>query len=138
MVNISPNKVIELNIISNVKDKETQVQQVGIDLTIKEDVSIEHGSSVNVDFNETFDMKNCFAIFNVRSSFSRKGVFVTSGVYDPGFKGIGGCSIYNMSGCDVIIPKNSRIGQMVVFEADFVTKYSGYYNDAENTKSKLD
>jgi deoxycytidine triphosphate deaminase len=129
MTQINPKEVLKENIIYNVLNEKVQLQQVGIDLTIKNEVRLKHGTSCNVEFNEKFNMKNCFGVFYVRSSFSRKGVFVTSGVYDPGFNGTGGCTIYNMSGEDVIVDKNTRVGQMIVFKANKASDYNGYYNN---------
>jgi deoxycytidine triphosphate deaminase len=135
IMQIHPRIVIERRIIFNLQNETKQIQQVGIDLTIKEDILLKPKEFKNVEVNEMFDMRDCFGLIVVRSSYSRIGVFVTSGVYDPGFKGVGGVSIYNLSDTNVIIQKGTRICQMVVFEANGET-YNGHYNSNNSIKSK--
>lgn len=136
MVQINPKEVIKRKIISNIRNEEEQLQQVGIDLTIVEDVTIQSQSFVNVLVNEKFDMQDTFGIIQIRSSLSRKGIFLTSGIYDPGFNGIGGVSIYNMSDKPFIIEKGFRIGQIVIFKADAASQYIGHYNKSDSIESK--
>lgn len=133
---LSPKEVLKEKIITNVKKE--QIQQVGIDLTIAEDISIQHGRCANVAFEQKFDMKKTFGIIIQRSSFSRDGIFLTSGVYDPGFNGVGGCTIYNMSGKAIAIQKGMRVGQMVVFKANYAKSYNGFYNSSDSITSKGD
>ena len=136
MVNINPKKIVEDGIISNIVDLEKQVQQVGIDLTCKHDFNIPHGSFVNFEFNETFDMKDCFGLLKIRSSFARMGLIMTSGVYDPGFKGNGGCVIVNMSGVEQSFKAGTRVGQMVCFKSDAASDYNGHYNNNDTIESQ--
>ncbi len=138
MTQINPKQIIEQGIISNIANQSEQLQQVGIDLTIKEDVILYNGECKNVEFNEKFDMKDCFAIFNVRSSFSRQGVFVSTGIYDPGFKGTGGCTIYNMAAGRIELKKGERIGQMICFKADAASSYDGHYNKSNSIDSQYE
>ena len=49
MTQINPKEVIKRKIIKNIKNVEEQLQQVGIDLTIKRDIVIQPGRGVNVD-----------------------------------------------------------------------------------------
>jgi len=135
---LNPKEVIKRKIITNIQNEEEQVQQVGIDLTIKEAVTIQPKGFVNIQFNEVFDMQDTFSITNVRSSFSRKGIFTTSGIYDPGFSGVGGVSIYNLGDKEVTIEKGTRVCQMIVFEADAAKQYNGHYNQSGEIKSKME
>lgn len=123
---INPKKIIEKGIV--IPCEFTEVQQVGIDCTTSEEVVIKHGESFNVLLNEEIKLPvDMFAIFYQRSSYSRKGIFMTTGVWDPGFEGSLGCTIYNMSNETIEIPINTRIGQLVCFKADAASSYTGQW-----------
>lgn len=108
----------------------TKIQQVGIDLTLAHEVVVHHGESLNVLLNEkVFLPKDVYATFTHRSSYNRKGVFITGSIYDPGYCGQIGATIYNLSGDMLVFPKNERIGQMVFFEADAASEYQGQYQN---------
>lgn len=123
---INPQEIIERGIL--IAAPFTEVQQVGIDLTLSEEINVEHGSSVNVLLNEKVKLPgNLFATFTHRSSFNRKGVLITGSIYDPGYEGQIGCTIYNLSGQSLLIEKDTRIGQMLFFKADPASEYNGQY-----------
>lgn len=125
---INPKTIIEQGILE--VSPATQVQQVGVDLTVSEDVNLPNGCSYNVLLNETVKLPlDVFATFTHRSSFNRQGVLITGSIYDPGYFGQVGCTIYNMSGQWISIPKNTRIGQMLFFKADPASKYNGQYQN---------
>lgn len=133
---INPQKIIYRNIIKITEY--TKPQQNGIDCTINEEVILEPKSFKNVLLNETVDIpENIFATTNVRSSYSRKGIFISSGLYDSGYRGVIGCSIYNLSNETIIIPKNERILQMIFWEGNSAGLYEGYYNTTTNIDSKI-
>lgn len=135
---INPRDVIKNNIISNIQNLDEQLQQNGVDLTLKEKIKLEPLSFKNIEVNEKFDMKNSFGLIIIRSSLSRQGVFATSGVYDTGFNGTGGVSVYNMSKKTFVLEKGMRIAQMIVFRADAAQEYSGHYNNDKGIQSKLE
>ena len=123
---INPKKIIEQKIL--IPADFTEIQQVGIDLTLKEPVRIIHGQSANVLLNEEVHLpNNVFSTFTHRSSYNRGGVLITGSIYDPGYEGVVGCTIYNLSGKAIEIEKNERIGQMVFFDADTASEYRGQY-----------
>ena len=123
---INPQRILNNKVL--IPGEFTKIAQVGIDLTIKNSVIINHGQSVNVLLNEIADLpKDIFATFTHRSSFNRKGVLITGSIYDPGYQGQIGCTIYNLSGETVVIEENERIGQMVFFRADAASEYNGQY-----------
>lgn len=134
-MNLNPIKVLEKKIITNSTNE--CIQQVGIDLRINVDVILKPLSSKNVSFVENFNMQDYFGIIQIRSSFSRMGIFVTSGIYDPGFCGVGGVTIYNLSNKEINLTKFTRICQIVVFKAEKANFYNGHYNN-NSIKSKLD
>lgn len=136
-MNVDPKKIINERIITNLKNDE-QIQQNGIDLTVAEQIVLEPKSFINVLLNEKIKIPlGIMGLFNIRSSFSRKGIFTTSGVWDTGYEGVIGCSIYNMSDDKVTIPKDERIGQMIFFTSMSNKKYDGFYKNNEEIRSKL-
>lgn len=123
---INPKEMIDRGVVSY--GNHTEVQQVGIDLSTISSFTIKHGECMNIIFSERINLpEDIFALFNVRSSFSRKGIFTSAGVYDPGYEGSIGCTIYNMSGSDQYIEKGTRIGQILCFKADAASSYNGQW-----------
>jgi len=137
MTQINPRTVCETGIITNVESV-AQIQQVGIDVTLKNNLYLPPKSFANVELNEQFNMGDHFAIIIIRSSLSRKGIFLSSGLWDPGYKGPGGVSLYNMSEDTLTLPANFRIGQVVVFKADADSMYNGHYQNNKDITSKLE
>ena len=126
MSQINPKLIIKKKILK--VRTHTKVQQVGIDLTLREPISIASGGSANVLLNEEVALpEDVFATFTHRSSYNRKGILITGSIYDPGYEGVVGCTIYNLSGLGIRISAGERIGQMVFFEADPASKYDGQY-----------
>lgn len=125
---INPKMILEMGIIENLG--KGQVQQVGIDLTLKELLLLEHGMALNVDLEQIIKLPhNIFSLFYGRSSYNRKGVLIRGSVYDPGYNGGCGCTIYNMSGQTLVINPGERVGQMVFFKADPASGYEGQYQN---------
>jgi len=123
---INPRTILDRGIIKYCET--TKVQQVGVDLSIGQDFVVKVGESKNINFRESIKLPdNMYALFYVRSSWSRKGVFVSSGVYDSGYEGTIGCTIYNMSGEDVQFTEGDRIGQMICYLADAASSYNGQF-----------
>ena len=131
---INPMIVMSKGIIKKVTDE--HIQQVGIDLSIAKTIQILPKSFANVAVEQEFNMQDCFGIVTQRSSYSRKGIFVTSGVYDTGFIGQGGFTIYNMTNDLIQLDAGTRVAQMIVYEANPASKYDGHYNDSESIDSK--
>lgn len=72
------------------------------------------------------------AILYTRSSFARNGVFIMSGLYDSGYKGHIGFTIYTIGG-EVTIEPGTRIGQVALVSAETAKMYAGGWNHAEGT-----
>lgn len=64
----------------------------------------------------------------IRSTFSRSGILMNNGLYDSGFKGNIGCTLFNMSKGLLITESCTRIGQIMFIESASVGQYSGGYN----------
>ena len=128
MNQINHNTIAEKEILK--MSPHSEIQQVGIDLSVSEEVRLKPGSSYNVLFNETVELpSNIYATFNIRSSFSRRGVFASTGIYDPGYVGSVGCTVYNMGEEELVIPKNERVGQMLFLIADAASLYRGQWQN---------
>jgi deoxycytidine triphosphate deaminase len=138
MTQMNPNEVLKRGIISDLFNIEEQVQQNGVDLSCKEDISIPNGGWLNFEYHELFDMQNTFGLIRIRSSLARKGFILQSGVFDSGFKNRGGCVIHNFSGKDASFPKGFRVAQMIVLEGNPAKMYDGYYNKNNTIRSQYD
>lgn len=128
MSQLNPNFIVGREYI--LPCEHTKIQQVGIDLTLSEEVKLKHGESKNVLLNESVKLPgHIFATFTHRSTYNRQGVLITGSIYDPGYCGRVGCTIYNLSGADLEIDINERIGQMLFFQADTASLYDGQYQN---------
>lgn len=72
------------------------------------------------------------AVLYTRSTFARNGVFITSGLYDSGFKGNIGFTIYTIGG-PINIDPGTRIGQIAFIGAESAGVYAGGYNHEQGT-----
>ena len=68
----------------------------------------------------------------IRSTLSRNGLAIQSGLYDSGFSGHIGCSIYNRSG-KAVIGKGTRIGQICFATSENYNTYAGGYNHSKGS-----
>lgn len=84
-------------------------------------------SNVTVDLPE-----GVAAMLIVRSSLARNGIFLTSGLWDSGYKGPIGCQIHNRS-FTAKIGQGTRIGQLIFVKSDNAGTYEGGYNHEEGT-----
>ena len=126
MSQINPQIILDKKIL--ISCEYTKLAQVGIDLTISEDVEIKHGLGLNILLNEIVKLPDdVYAMIYGRSSFNRKAVLIRGSVYDNNYEGKIGVTIYNMSGETLIIKKNERICQMVFSEARAASKYCGHF-----------
>ena len=127
-MNINPKVVKRLGLVKFAKN--TQVQQVGIDLTISEDIQLKPNEHKLVKLNEVVTVpKDTFALIFSRSTFNRLGVLITATVFEPGWKGIPVLSIYNFTGTCFNVPKDTRIAQIIFFKANATSTYNGQYQN---------
>lgn len=140
MSQINPNKMVEQGVF--LMSPYSKVQQVGIDVSLKlpegqETLRLFPQHCANIEINEGVNLPaNVYSVLNIRSSFSRKGVFQSSGIYDPGFHGTCGLTLYNLSEEPIEIKANERIAQMLFFDADSASVYDGHYNHNEGIASQ--
>jgi len=127
-INVNPKIVRKLGLVKFAKN--TEIQQVGIDLTIAETVRLNHGEHKAVRLNEVVSVPvYMFALMFSRSTFNRQGILITSTVFEPGWRGIPTVSIYNLSGDYFSITKDTRIVQIIFFKADVASVYNGQYQN---------
>lgn len=72
------------------------------------------------------------AVLFTRSTFARNGVFILSGLYDSGYKGQIGFTIYTIGG-EIAIKPGTRIGQIAFMSADSAGTYAGGWNHEQGT-----
>jgi deoxycytidine triphosphate deaminase len=151
-MNINPKEIIEKGYVisidpnypinTDMSSKECQISSNGVDLRIAETVTIDAKSFKNVQILEHFNMNGVFGAIWVRSSFSRKGIFQSSGLFDDGFGvniengSIGGISLYNFTDAPINIEKGTRICQIVCWKSNPAKKYNGYYNNNQTIISQ--
>lgn len=68
----------------------------------------------------------------VRSTFNRNGMFITSGLYDSGFKGHIGFVLHNPIG-SATIEVGIRVGQIIFISSDSAGVYAGGWNHQQGT-----
>ena len=76
--------------------------------------------------------KGVAAFLVPRSTFARNGVILASGLYDTGYEGHIGFTIYTHGGA-IDVQKGVRYGQIVFVASDSVGEYAGGWNHARGT-----
>lgn len=83
------------------------------------------------------------ALLVVRSTLNRNGLYITSGLYDSGYKGHIGFVLHNNSG-GAILQEGVRVGQVIFVASENAKMYEGSWNHEEgtdhehNTKAETD
>lgn len=125
---MNPSDIIKEGILIPVDT--TRIQQNGIDCSLQDNVLIKHLTSANVELREYVNLPyNVFAIWCNRSTLNRRGIMTHTGLWDSGYHGYVGCTIYNMSGKDVTLRKGDRVGQIVFLKGNSASMYNGQYGD---------
>ena len=137
---VNPKTIIDRQIL--IPSKGTEVAQNGIDCTIADTTTIPSKGFVNVAIAERFNIpQDMIAYPFPRSSYSRRGIFISSGLYDSGYNNLqsapAGVSIYNMSDQDITIEKDTRILQFIFLRGECNSMYDGHYNNCKTHESKI-
>lgn len=61
-----------------------------------------------------------------RSTLNRNGVFITSGLYDSGYKGVMAGALH-VTGGPMRIKRGTRVGQFLLFKSETLKMYDGDY-----------
>lgn len=144
---VNPGKQIQPNAIDFTLDKLFMLETNQVTITESEkafrtsrEVELEDGNWV-LEGGRVYDglsdvfvkvPKGAAAMLFSRSTFVRNGVFIVSGLYDSGFEGHVGFTIYTLGG-PVSIGKGTRIGQIAFMAADAAGSYAGGYNHNKGT-----
>lgn len=72
-----------------------------------------------------------------RSTLNRNGLFLTSGLYDSGYKGVMAGCLHVTSG-PAQIKKGTRLGQFILFEAESLSSYDGDYGVGKEHDKKYE
>lgn len=78
---------------------------------------------------------NFIGIIHQRSTLSRSGITITSGIWDTGYKGILAGQIHTP--IDLMLERNVRIAQFILIPATAIGKYSGIYQNKTTTEALL-
>lgn len=73
------------------------------------------------------------ALLFTRSTFARNGVFIISGLYDTGYKGHIGFTMYSFAGPRTLVQPGVRVGQIAFVEASAAKTYAGGWNHEAGT-----
>ena len=73
------------------------------------------------------------AMLIIRSTFNRNGLFLTSGLYDSGYKGHLGFALHNRATAPALIAPGTRVGQVIFVSSDSAGMYAGGWNHDAGT-----
>ena len=145
---VDPHKIVEMGVVRLAE--RSKIQQNGIDITIrslkeivgcsgsnmakycdcdlKTSIVLKPGAAYDFTCNEYVDVPNDMAaIIIMRSTFNRLGAFITTGLYDAGFKNYIGGVIHTT--IPFILEPNMRIAQIVFMRSEGIAQYNGQYQD---------
>lgn len=107
-------------------------QPASYDLRVGGDFVLPPGVCTLVNSLERVELpQDLAATLRCRSSFGRRGVLVTAGFVDPGFRGQLTLCLVNMGAGHLTIRKFERVVQMILHEVtDGQKSYCGRYQDS--------
>lgn len=111
---------------------EESQQPASYDLRASEPVMIRRNVMTLLASKEWIELSvDVAATLRCRSSFARRGIFISGGYVDPGFRGHLTLCLYNCGTEDVSVQEGDRVVQMIFHEVDTPTAgYSGRYQDS--------
>lgn len=99
---------------------------------------IEAGSCYEITFEGIITMGPDEAGWVItRSTLNRNGLFITSGLYDSGYKGAMAGALHNNGGI-AHIKKGTRVGQFLLFKSQTLKLYDGSYGIATDGTIKTE
>lgn len=151
---VNPKIIVEQKIVYPVKTE--QIQQNGIDLTLREAAEIigkgklsknhriipayrkikhiknhynfKPNKSYSVIYNEIINIPyNMTALIYQRSTLNRSGCNIFSSIYDSGYKGRGAGTLKTTN--PIQIEKGARICQIIFFKSQSASLYKGIYQN---------
>ena len=112
---------------------ESSQQPASYDLRSTESAIIKKESLTLIASKEWVELpSDLAATIRCRSSFARRGIFLSGGFVDPGFRGHLTLCLFNCGGDDISVQEGERVVQMVFHEVNGTcTEYSGRYQDSQ-------
>lgn len=107
-------------------------QPASYDLRIAEDTDLIPGTCTLAHSLEWIELPaDLAATLRTRSSYGRKGVLVTGGFVDPGFRGQLTLGLVMMGAEPVVLRKYDRVVQMIIHQVTGAERtYDGRYQDS--------
>jgi dCTP deaminase len=108
------------------------LQPASYDLRVAQDMVLMKGTCTLVPSLEWVEIAgDLAATLRCRSSFGRKGVLISAGFIDPGFRGQLTLCLVNMGQDDIVLHRNDRVVQMILHEVREGDRlYNGRYQDS--------
>jgi dCTP deaminase len=108
------------------------LQPASYDLRAAQDALLPRGTTTLVPSMEWVELPaELAATLRCRSSFGRRGVILTGGFVDPGFRGQLTLSLINMGPEEIRLVKGERVVQMILHQVfDGEELYDGRYQDS--------
>jgi dCTP deaminase len=112
-------------------------QPASYDLRVGEDVGVAPGTCTLAHSLEWIEIPpDLAATLRTRSSYGRRGILVTAGFVDPGFRGQLTLGLVNMGNEMLALKRGDRVVQMImhqVTQGDLI--YEGRYQDSKGAVS---
>lgn len=107
-------------------------QPASYDLRVAEETILHPASCTLTHSLEWIELPaDLAATIRTRSSYGRRGILVTAGFVDPGFRGQLTLGLVNMGGDAVRLEKHDRVVQMILHEVQGgEQRYAGRYQDS--------
>ena len=107
-------------------------QPASYDLRLSNDIVLPRSLCTLVSSLEWVELPaDLAATLRCRSSFGRKGVVITAGFVDPGFRGQLTLCLLNMGSRELILEKGDRVVQMILHQVSEGSEmYKGRYQDS--------
>jgi dCTP deaminase len=108
------------------------LQPASYDLRASQDIVLPRGTCTLVPSLEWVELPaDLAATLRCRSSYGRRGLLISAGFVDPGFRGQLTLCLVNMGDEDIELKKSTRVVQMIVHEVrDGGMLYNGRYQDS--------
>jgi dCTP deaminase len=108
-------------------------QPASYDLRVAEDTVLKPGSCTLAHTLEWVELpSDLAATIRTRSSFGRRGILVTAGYVDPGFRGQLTLGLVNMGREEVHLKINDRVVQLILHQVLGADQtYDGRYQDSK-------
>ncbi|MCX6694403.1 MAG: dCTP deaminase [Methanomicrobiales archaeon] len=110
----------------------TCLQPASYDLRVRDAVILSRGICTLVPTLEWVEFPaDLAATLRCRSSYGRRGLIVTGGFVDPGFRGQLTLCLINLGPEDLVLHKEDRVVQMIIYEVmEGGRAYEGKYQDS--------